>query len=86
MTAVRRPRADSGVTLIEVLVSMGLFALVGSLLLGLALSTDSVTASTRSRAGVTEETRTAMERLSRELRQSAGIDAVTLPELDGSLR
>lgn len=85
MTPVRRPRADSGVTLIEVLVSMGLFALIGSLLLGLALSTDSVTASTRSRAGATEETRTAMERLSRELRQSAGIDAVTLPELDGSM-
>ena len=79
MRWLRRPRADSGVTLIEVLVSMGLFALIGSLLLGLALSTDSVTASTRARAGVTEETRTAMERLSRELRQSAGIDAVTLP-------
>ncbi|MBI2244796.1 MAG: prepilin-type N-terminal cleavage/methylation domain-containing protein, partial [Nocardioides sp.] len=79
MRWLRRPRADSGVTLIEVLVSMGLFALVGSLLLGLALSTDSVTASTRTRAGVTEETRTAMERLTRELRQSAGIEAVTLP-------
>ncbi|HEY0949494.1 PulJ/GspJ family protein [Nocardioides sp.] len=79
MRWLRRPRADSGMTLIEVLVSMGLFALVGSLLLGLALSTDAVTASTRDRAGVTEETRTAMERLSRELRQSSGIDAVTLP-------
>lgn len=85
MRWLRRPQADRGVTLIEVLVSMGLFALIGSLLLGLALSTDSVTASTRTRAGVTEETRTAMERLTRELRQSAGIDAVTLPELDGSL-
>lgn len=79
MRWLRRPRADSGMTLIEVLVSMGLFALIGSLLLGLALSTDSVTASTRARAGVTEETRTAMERLTRELRQSAGIEAVTLP-------
>ena len=79
MTTVRRPRADSGMSLIEVLVSMGLFALVGSLLLGLALSTQAVTDSTRTRAGVTEETRTAMERLNRELRQSAGIEAVTLP-------
>lgn len=87
MRAIRRPRADRGMSLIEVLVSMGLFALIGSLLLGLALSTQAVTDSTRTRAGVTEETRTAMERLTRELRQSAGIDAVTLPELaaDGSM-
>ncbi|MDI6911837.1 prepilin-type N-terminal cleavage/methylation domain-containing protein [Nocardioides sp.] len=85
MRWLRRPRADSGVTLIEVLVSMGLFALIGSLLLGMALSTDSVTASTRTRAGITEETRTAMERLTRELRQSAGIEAVTLPGPSSSM-
>ncbi|MFC4785492.1 PulJ/GspJ family protein [Nocardioides sp. MAHUQ-72] len=70
---------DEGMTLVEVLVAMALFAVVGSLLLGLALSTNDVTEGTRNRTGVAEETRTAMERITRELRQSSGLEAVTLP-------
>lgn len=70
---------DQGMTLVEVLVAMGLFAVVGSLLLGLALSTNDVTEATRNRTGVAEETRTAMERITRELRQSSGLESVTLP-------
>ena len=80
MTAPRpRRRRDDGMSLVEVLVAMGLFGLLGSLLLGLAVSTSAVTQDTRSRTGVTGEARTALERMTRELRQSAGLDAVTLP-------
>lgn len=70
---------DRGVSLVEVLVGMGLFGLLGTLLLGLALGTGRVTDDTRSLAGVNEESRLAMERLARELRQAREIDAFTLP-------
>jgi prepilin-type N-terminal cleavage/methylation domain-containing protein len=72
-------KRDQGMTLIEVLVAMALFGVLSSLLLGLAISTNHVTQDTRERTGVAEETRTAMERMTREVRQSAGISAVTLP-------
>lgn len=76
----RRPGepADRGASLVEVLVAMGLFAVLGTLLLGLVFSTNAVTQDTRERSGVAEETRTAMERIARELRQSSGIDSVVL--------
>lgn len=70
---------DAGISLVEVLVGMGLFALVGTLLLGLALSTSRVTDDTRALANVGEESRLAMERMTRELRQATTITAVQLP-------
>lgn len=73
---------DDGMTLIEVLVAMGLFAVVGSLLLGLALSTNAVTDTVKSNTGVDEEARTAMERMTRELRQATEIQAVHLATAD----
>ena len=76
---------DAGVSLVEVLVGMGLFALLGTLLLGLALSTGKVTTDTRTLANVSEESRLAMERMTRELRQSSGITAVQLPGSSTSL-
>ena len=80
MTAGRpRRRRDEGMSLVEVLVAMGLFGVLGTLLLGLAMSTSAVTQDTKSRTGVTGEARTALERMTRELRQSAGLDVVTLP-------
>lgn len=88
MNEAYRPPAtsgrDAGMSLVEVLVAMGLFAVVGTLLLGLALSTSQVAEDTRTRTGVNEESRLAMERLARELRQSSGIDAVTLPTVEGT--
>jgi hypothetical protein len=66
-------------TLVEVLVGMALFSVLGVLLLGLALSTSRVTEGTRDRAGVNDETRAAMDRLTRELRQASSIDSVQLP-------
>lgn len=70
---------DRGVTLVEVLVAMGLFSLLGTLLLGLAVSTSKVTDDTRMLTNVNEESRLAMERLTRELRQASAITAVHLP-------
>lgn len=77
------PRA-AGFTLIEVLVAMGLFGVLATLLLGLAVSTNAVTEDTRDRVGVAEEARTAMERLSRELRQATSIERVVLPATPGA--
>lgn len=73
-----RPR-DSGVSLIEVLVAIGLFGVLGTILLGLAISTGSITDDTRQVADIAEETRQGMERMSRELRQASKIADVSLP-------
>lgn len=70
---------DAGTSLVEVLVGMGLFGLLGTLLLGLGLSTSQVTEDTRALANVAEESRLAMERMTRELRQASTITAVQLP-------
>lgn len=82
MTGQARPR-DAGVTLIEVLVAMALFAVVGSVLLGFAVSTSRVTDQTRSMTLVSEETRLAMERFTRELRQASEVLHVAMPSSAG---
>jgi prepilin-type N-terminal cleavage/methylation domain-containing protein len=74
--AGRSALRDDGLSLVEVLVAMGLFGVLGTLLLGLALSTSQVTEDTRSLANVTEQSRLAMERMTRELRQAEEIQAV----------
>jgi type II secretory pathway pseudopilin PulG len=71
---VDRPR-DAGVTLVEILVGMGLFGLLGTVLLGFALGTSRVTEDVRQFAGINEESRLAMERLHRELRQANEVQA-----------
>ena len=70
---------DAGVSLVEVLVGIGLFVTLGALLLGLALSTGKVSTDTRALANASEESRLAMERMTRELRQSSGLTDVQLP-------
>lgn len=72
-------RADEGFTLIELLVAIGLFSVLGTLLLGLALSTSRVTNDVRTLTNVNEESRLAMERMVRELRQANIVEAVSLP-------
>jgi prepilin-type N-terminal cleavage/methylation domain-containing protein len=64
---------DEGFSLVEVLVAMGLFTVVTTLLLGLALGTAQVEEDTRKLAGVNEESRLAMERMARELRQANAV-------------
>ncbi len=73
-------RRDEGISLVEVLVAMGLFGVLGTLLLGFAISTSQVTDETRKLSGVNEESRLAMERFSRELRQANEILSFTLPD------
>lgn len=70
---------DAGLGLVEVLVGMGLFAVLGTLLLGLALSTSRVTEDTRNLSAVGEQSRLAMERMTRELRQAEVVLSVQLP-------
>jgi type II secretory pathway pseudopilin PulG len=70
---------DAGMSLIEVLVGMGLFAVLGTLLLGFALSTSRVTEDTRALTSMNERSRLVMERLTRELRQAQAIQVVKLP-------
>lgn len=83
MTGVRGPELaedrDAGVSLVEVLVGMGLFGLLSTLLLGFVLGTSKVTDDTRQLAGVNEESRLAMERLTRELREANAVLALELP-------
>ncbi|CAN5426318.1 hypothetical protein BH09ACT10_BH09ACT10_10400 [soil metagenome] len=71
--------ADEGFTLIELLVAMGLFGLLATLLLGLSLSTGRVTEDVRALTNINEESRLAVDRLSRELRQATEVTAVALP-------
>lgn len=68
---------DSGFTLVEVLVAIGLFTLVGSLLLGLGLSTARVGSDTERIVRLDEEARLALERLGREVRQATRISVST---------
>jgi type II secretory pathway pseudopilin PulG len=73
------PPRDAGVSLVEVIVGIGLFGLLATILLGFALSTSRVADDTRRLGNVNEESRLAMERLTRELRQANAILDVDLP-------
>ena len=77
-TAPRRSR-DAGISLVEVLVAMGLFSLLATLLLSFALSTSRFADNVSRLSNVNEESRLAMERLTRELRQASAVLAVHLP-------
>lgn len=70
---------DAGVSLVEVLVGMGLFGVLSTILLSVSLSTSDVTEHTRLVSEVNTESQLVMERMTRELRQAS---LVTL--LDGS--
>jgi prepilin-type N-terminal cleavage/methylation domain-containing protein len=74
------PRAaDEGFTLVELLVAMGLFGVLCTILLGLAISSSGVADDTRQLATVGDESRLGMERMTRELREAARIADVVLP-------
>ena len=73
-------RRDEGISLVEVLVAMGLFGLLGTLLLGFALGASDVSDETQKLSGVNEESRLAMERFTRELRQANEILSFQVPD------
>jgi hypothetical protein len=67
-------------SLVEVLVAIGLFGVLGSLLLGVALSTAKITDHTRQVTNIGEESRAGLGRMSRELRQATRLTRVNLPQ------
>jgi type II secretory pathway pseudopilin PulG len=71
-------------TLVELLVAMGLFGIVATILLGLAISSSRVADDTRQLATVGDESRLGMERMTRELREAARIADVVLPTSAGA--
>jgi prepilin-type N-terminal cleavage/methylation domain-containing protein len=71
--------ADQGFTLVEVLVAMGLFLMLMSMIMLMVTAASRATQDTRQFTNINEQARIAVERLSRELRQAKEIQAVTLP-------
>ena len=67
---------DAGMTMAEVLVSMMLFAVLGSVLLSFAMATARVTDRIQVSGDLTGESRLAFQRFSRELRQASDIRGV----------
>lgn len=78
------PDRDAGFTIVEMLVSMVLFAVLGSVLLGFVLGTSDVVDDVRADSNVTGEARVAVERMARELRQAEEVRDVTI--VDGQIR
>ena len=77
-TDQRADPRDAGLGLVELIVAIGLFGVLASVLLGLALSTSRATETTQAIDNVSEESRLAMERMARELRQAKAIDRIQI--------
>jgi prepilin-type N-terminal cleavage/methylation domain-containing protein len=74
-----RSRKDGGFTLVEVLVAMGLFLLLMSMVMLMVTSATRATQDTRQFTNINEQARIAVERLTRELRQAKELGPATLP-------
>ena len=70
---------DSGLTLIELLVSIVLVSLVGSIVFSTMMATQRAAESSRQVNDLNEEARLVLNRMSRELREAQRITAVTNP-------
>jgi prepilin-type N-terminal cleavage/methylation domain-containing protein len=75
----RIKRDDSGMTLIELLVSMILMGLVGTIVFTSVLATQRAAESSRQVNDLNEEARLVLNRMSRELREAKAITAVVNP-------
>lgn len=73
-------RRDAGFTMVEMLVAMALFAVLGTVLLGFVLGSSRVAADVTAAGNVTEEARLATERMSRELRQAEQVSGATVSD------
>ena len=78
MTPYNDDRADEGFTLVEMLVSMALFAVLGTVLLSFALGSSRVADGVTRSGNITGEARLAVERMTRELRQASTIYSATV--------
>lgn len=73
---------DGGFTLVEMLVAMSIFAVLGTVMLSVVMGARASTVSSNQAHDINEESRVALNRMSRELRQAIVISAVQNP--DGS--
>ena len=74
-----RRRSDAGLTLIELLVSIVLVSIIGSIVFTAIMSTQRASESSRLVNDLNEEARLVLNRMSRELREAERITAVTNP-------
>ena len=74
-----RPAGDDGLTLVELLVTILLLGIIGTLGIGAAVSTQRASDTNRTVNDLNEEARLSLTRLSRELREAERIVAVTNP-------
>lgn len=78
MNRFRQP-SDEGFSLVEILVAVTLFSVLGGTLLATVLASKSSVAASRETHDLNEEARVALNRMSRELRQAKEITAVSAP-------
>lgn len=76
-------QGDEGMTLIELLVAMGLFGVLGSLFLAVGISTAKITNDTSGSVDLNEESRIAFERFARDMRDASAVTKV-MPAPSGS--
>lgn len=76
----REAPSDQGFTMVEMLVSMALFGVLGTVLLGFSLGSARVADGVQSATDVTEEARLATERMTRELRQAEGLSGAVVSD------
>src|SRR3954464_1036709 len=81
MTPVREleEAVDGGFTLVELMVAIGIFLMLTTMIMTSVLSISRATTDVRQFTNINEQARIAVERLTRELRQAKEIRAVTLP-------
>ncbi|MBU2075338.1 MAG: prepilin-type N-terminal cleavage/methylation domain-containing protein [Actinobacteria bacterium] len=74
------PPRDGGFTMIEMLVAMTLFAALGTVLIGFAMSSSRVADDVRESGNVVGEARLAVERMSREFRQASELSGAQVAD------
>src|SRR3954464_8334196 len=85
MTPVQEPdeAVDGGFTLVELMVAIGIFLMLTTMIMASVLSISHATTDVRQFTNINEQARIAVERLTRELRQAKEVRAVSLPAVDG---
>src|SRR3954469_21254623 len=82
MTVDMEP-GDDGLTLVELLVAMAFFLVLGSFVMTSVLSMSRATSDVKQFTNINEQARIATERLTRELRQASSIRGAVLPAAVG---
>lgn len=75
-----RSGSDSGFTLVELLVAMVVFSMLGGILMSTVVGSAETAKTTKQSTDINEEARLALNRMSRELRQASDIQAASSPD------